>query len=266
MSTKTTIPSLYEKKSRGEKITMLTAYDYPTATILDEAGIDIILVGDSLGMVVLGYENTLPVTMDEMIHHTSSVSRGTKNALVVGDMPYLSYHVSSKDTIKNAGRFIKEAGAGAVKIEGCGKSRLRMIRKMVEADIQVMGHLGLTPQSIHQMGGFKVQGRGEEEQLTSAARAVEEAGAFSIVLEGIPGILGEKITQSINIPTIGIGAGSGCDGQVLVTHDLIGLSGGRVAKFVKKYASVREEIENAVKSFKTEVEAGSFPADEHTYS
>jgi 3-methyl-2-oxobutanoate hydroxymethyltransferase len=266
MSTKTTIPSLYEKKRSGEKITMLTAYDYPTAAILDEAGIDIILVGDSLGMVVLGYENTLPVTMDEMIHHTSAVSRGTKNALVVGDMPYLSYHVSSKSTIENAGRFIKGAGAGAVKIEGCGKSRLRMIRKMVEAEIQVMGHLGLTPQSIHQMGGFKVQGRGGKDRLVDTARDLEEAGVFSIVLEGIPGELGEKITQSVKVPTIGIGAGSGCDGQVLVTHDLIGLSGGKVAKFVKKYASLREEIEKAVKSFKTEVEEGSFPADEHTYS
>jgi 3-methyl-2-oxobutanoate hydroxymethyltransferase len=265
MSRKVTIPSLYEKKSRAEKITMLTAYDYPTACILDEAEIDIILVGDSLGMVVLGYENTLPVTMDEMIHHTKAVSRGAKNTLVVGDMPYLSYHISSKDTIKNAGRFIKEAGAEAVKIEGSGKNRLRMIRKMVDAEIQVMGHLGLTPQSIHQMGGFRVQGRGEENQLIDTAHALEDAGVFSIVLEGIPGELGAKITQSVNVPTIGIGAGNSCDGQVLVIQDLIGLSGGKLPKFVKKYATVRQEIEKAVRQFKKEVEAGSFPAEEHTY-
>jgi 3-methyl-2-oxobutanoate hydroxymethyltransferase len=265
MSRKITIPSLYEKKRRAEKITMLTAYDYPTACILDESGIDLILVGDSLGMVVLGYENTLPVTMNEMIHHTKAVSRGAKNTLVVGDMPYLSYHISSKDTIKNAGRFIKEAGAEAVKIEGSGKNRLRMIRKMVDAEIPVMGHMGLTPQSIHQMGGFRVQGRGEENQLIDASHALEDAGVFSIVLEGIPGELGAKITQSVNVPTIGIGAGNGCDGQVLVIQDLIGLSGGKLPKFVKKYASVRQEIEKAVRQFKKEVEAGSFPDEEHTY-
>ena len=267
MSRKITIPFLYEKKRRGEKITMLTAYDYPTAAILDEAGIDILLVGDSLGMVVLGYENTLPVTMQEMIHHTAAVSRGVKNALVVGDMPYLSYHISHSESVGNAGRFIKEAGAGAVKIEGCGEDRLQTIRKMVEAEIQVMGHLGLTPQSVHKMGGFRVQGRGEEEEerLVTAARSLEEAGVFSIVLEGIPAELGKKITNAVCVPTIGIGAGSSCDGQVLVTHDLIGLSGMKVPKFVKKYASVREEIERAAREFKDEVEAGSFPAKEHTY-
>ena len=182
MNRKITVPYLKEKKRRGEKITMLTAYDDPTATILDESEIDMILVGDSLGMVVLGYENTLPVTMDEMIHHTRAVSRGVKNALLVGDMPYLSYHISCREAVKNAGRFIKEAGAGAVKIEGTGEDRLEVIRKMVEAEIQVMGHLGLTPQSVHRMGGFRIQGRGEEEQLLDAARALEDAGVFSIVL------------------------------------------------------------------------------------
>jgi len=265
MSSKITIPSLYKKKQQGEKITMITAYDYPTAQILDQAEIDMILVGDSLAMVVLGYENTLPVTMDEMIHHTKAVSRGTKNALVVGDMPYLSYHISSEEALKNAGRFIKEANASAVKIEGSSDSRLKIIRKMVDAEMQVMGHIGLTPQSVHQMGGFRVQGRGEEDRLIDSALALEEAGVFSIVLEGIPGALGEKITQRLKIPTIGIGAGNGCDGQVLVIHDLIGLSGNKVPKFVKKYASVREEIEKAAKSFKAEVESGDFPADEHTY-
>ena len=265
MSQKVTVPFLFEKKRRCVKITMLTAYDYPTATILDQTGIDIILVGDSLGMVVLGYENTLPVTMDEMIHHTKAVSRGTKNSLVVGDMPYLSYHVSLQESIRNAGRFIKEAGAGAVKIEGYSESRLQLIREMVDAEIQVMGHIGLTPQSLHRMGGFVIQGRGEEDGLIDAARALENAGVFSIVLEGIPGELGTEITQNITIPTIGIGAGKGCDGQVLVTHDLIGLSMGKIPKFVKKYTSVREEIEKAANEFKTEVESGSFPTEEHTY-
>jgi len=266
-SAKVTIPGLKQMKQEGRKITMLTAYDYPTAVLLDKAGIDILLVGDSLGMVVLGYENTLPVTMDEMLHHTKAVKRGCKRGLIVGDMPFLSFNVDSTQAIENAGRFIKEGGAEAVKLEGATEPVLRTIRCLVEAGIAVMGHIGLTPQLVHQMGGFKVQGREKEsaELLIEGAGKLEDAGAFALVLEGIPADLARIITQKLSIPTIGIGAGPHCDGQVLVTHDLLGLSGAPKPKFVKQYASLHPLILSALSSFRQEVLEGKFPTDEYSY-
>ncbi|NPV92592.1 MAG: 3-methyl-2-oxobutanoate hydroxymethyltransferase [Firmicutes bacterium] len=265
MARATTV-SLREKKQKGQKITMLTAYDFPTAQAMDEIGIDMILVGDSLGNVVLGYETTLFVTMEEMIHHTKAVTRGARNTMVVGDMPFLTYHLSVEDALRNAGRFMQEGGAQAVKLEG-GRERAAVVKAVVEAGIPVMGHLGLTPQSVHQLGGFRVQGKDVEtaKKLIEDARALEEAGCFSIVLECVPSALAERITKEISIPTIGIGAGAGCDGQVLVSHDLLGLFSGHVAKFVRQYAQIGKIMRESFKAYKDDVESGSFPAEEHCY-
>lgn len=255
-----TVPDLLKMKQRGEKIAMLTAYDFPTARAVDDAGADILLVGDSLGMVVLGYDSTLPVTMAEMLHHTRAVARGTARGLVVADMPYLSYHVSLEESVRNAGRFIQEAGAKAVKVEG-GRKRAAVIRAIRDAEIPVMGHVGLTPQSVHDFGGFKLQGKSAETAaaILEDALAVEEAGAFSIVLEGIPAELAAMITERVGIPTLGIGAGAGCDGQVLVLHDLIGLTEGHVPSFARRYAEVGEAIREASRRFIEDVREGSFP-------
>jgi len=258
---------LREKKRKGEKITMLTAYDYSTAIVLDEAGIDIALVGDSLGNVILGYENTLAVTMDDMVHHTKAVVRGVKITMVVTDMPFLSYHISIPESVRNAGRLIQEGGAQAVKLEG-GQERVDVIKAILDAEIPVMGHIGLTPQSVHQFGGFKVQGRDLEtaKRLIEDAKALERAGVFSIVLEGVPAALAKRITEEVTVPTIGIGAGPDCDGQVLVVNDMLGLFQGHVAKFVKKFANLHPLMVEAVKSYSDEVKAGTFPATEHCYS
>jgi 3-methyl-2-oxobutanoate hydroxymethyltransferase len=256
-----TIHDFLTRKKEGEKISMLTAYDYPFARIIDEAGIDAILVGDSLGMVVQGLENTLPVTMDEMIYHTKMVSRAVKNAMVIGDMPFMSYQASVEEAVKNAGRFLKEAGASAVKIEG-GAEIAEHIRAMSKSDIPVMAHIGLTPQSIHRMGGYKVQGKTEEaaKKLMDEALAVEDAGAFSLLLEAIPMGLAKEINEKLSIPTIGIGAGPYCDGQVLVLHDVLGLFERFVPKFVKRYAELKEEALKAIKAYKEEVDKGKFPS------
>jgi len=264
---KVTIPTLKEMKDKGEKITMLTAYDYPTARVLDQAGIDILLVGDSLGMVMLGYPNTLPVTMEEMIHHTKAVSRGALEALVIGDMPFMSFNLGSFEAINNAGRFIKEGGAAAVKLEGCSHHMIEITGAVVEAGIAVMGHIGLTPQFIHQMGGFKVQGRDQNQAklLLDGAKNLEQAGIFSLVLEGMPQDLASQITRSLSIPTIGIGAGIECDGQVLVTHDLLGITGKKPPKFVKQYANLHDIIIESVETFKHEVRSGAFPSEDYTY-
>ena len=254
------------KKLEGKKITVLTAYDYPTACLIDEAGIDAILVGDSLGNVVLGYENTIPVTMEEMIHHTKAVARGSKQALIIGDMPFLTYHTGVADSLRNAGRFLQEGGAQAVKLEG-GLERTEVIRAIVQAGIPVMGHLGLTPQSVHQLGGFRVQGKTEEaaNKLVEDAKALEQAGVFAIVLECIPAGLARRVTESIAVPTIGIGASSACDGQVLVTHDMLGLNVGKVPKFVKQFVNMRDQMLVGIKEYKAEVEQAVFPAHEHTF-
>ena len=264
---KITIHDITTRKKEGKKVSVITAYDYPSARIADEAGIDIILVGDSLGMVVLGYANTLKVTMDEMIHHTKAASRGVKSALLVGDMPYMSYHASVEETVRNAGRFVKEAGAEAVKIEG-GRKRLRMIRAILDAEIPVMGHIGLTPQSIHMMGGYRVQGKVLEkaEELISDAQLLEEEGIFSIVLEGIPDELSKIITSELKIPTIGIGAGKWCDGQVLVFHDMLGYTDAYLPKFVRKYADLHGEMKNAIGRFISDIESGEFPSENESYS
>jgi len=263
---KFTIQDFLKKKKEGNKITMLTAYDYPFAQIVDEAGIDVILVGDSVGMVVQGLENTLPVTMDEMIYHTRMVSRAVKNAMVIGDMPFMSYQSSIEDTVKNAGRFLKEAGASSVKIEG-GAEIADHIKALTKSDIPVMAHIGLTPQSIHRMGGYKVQGKTEESarRLIEEAHIVEDAGAFSVLLEAIPISLAKKITEELSIPTIGIGAGPYCDGQVLVLHDVIGLFERFVPKFVKKYTNLKEEALKAIRTYKEEVEKGIFPSEEQGF-
>jgi 3-methyl-2-oxobutanoate hydroxymethyltransferase len=262
---KVTVLTLRQKKERGQPITMLTAYDYPTAILLERAGIDAILVGDSLGMVVLGYENTLPVTMDEMIHHCKAVARGARTPLLIGDMPFLSYQVSVSEAVRNAGRFLQEGGMDAVKLEG-GRERLEAIRAIVQAGIPVMGHLGLTPQSVHQLGGFRPQGRTARaaQRLLEDARLLEEAGCFAIVLESVPARLATLISQRLSIPTIGIGAGPGCDGQVLVTHDLLGLFERFTPRFVKRYAQLHAEIERAFREYIQDVEARRFPAAEHT--
>ena len=254
------INQIKEMKQRGEKITMLTAYDYATAKIVDEVGIPLILVGDSLGMVVLGYESTIPVTMEEMLHHTKAVVRGTKQAMIIGDMPFMTYHLSVEDALKNAGRFIQEGGAQAVKLEG-GVTVAEKVKRIVECGIPVMGHIGLTPQSIHQFGGFKVQGKTPEAaiRLVKDTQALEEAGAFSIVLETVPAPLATLITQKVGIPTIGIGAGIGCDGQVQVINDILGLYTEFVPKHAKQYAKLSEVIKNAVSSYVSEVQSGTFP-------
>jgi 3-methyl-2-oxobutanoate hydroxymethyltransferase len=262
---KVTTHTFLTKKQRGEVITMLTAYDYPTALAVDQAGIDSILVGDSLAMVVLGYENTLPVTMDDMLHHCQAVARGAHFCLLIGDMPFMSYQVSVEQAVRNAGRFLQEAGMDAVKLEG-GRERLDAIRSIVAAGIPVMGHLGLTPQSVHQLGGFRAQGRtaAAARRLVEDAVLVQEAGCFGIVLESVPARLAAFISKRLQIPTIGIGAGLGCDGQVLVTHDLLGLFDRFTPKFVKKYANLHKEIAQAFAGYRSDVEARAFPAAEHT--
>ena len=262
---KVTTRRVIEKKRSGELVTMLTAYDYPTALALDQAGIDAILVGDSLGMVVLGYENTLPVTMDDMLHHCRAVARGAKSALLIGDMPFMSYQASVEQAVRNAGRFLQEAGMDAVKLEG-GHERSDAIRAIVEAGIPVQGHLGLTPQSVHQLGGFRAQGRTAEtgRTLLEDALVLQEAGCFSLVIESVPGRLAALVSERLEIPTIGIGAGPGCDGQVLVTHDLLGLFDRFTPRFVKKYAELHAEMARAFSAYRTEVETGAFPAPEHT--
>jgi 3-methyl-2-oxobutanoate hydroxymethyltransferase len=245
---------------------MLTAYDYPTALAMDRAGIDTILVGDSLGMVVLGYENTLPVTMDVMLHHCKAVARGAKYALLIGDMPFMSYQASVADAVRNAGRFLQEAGMDAVKLEG-GRERREAVEGIVGAGIPVMGHIGLTPQSVHQLGGFRAQGKSAEaaKRLFEDALILQEAGCFSILLETIPTQLASLMSEKLEIPTIGIGAGVSCDGQVLVTHDLLGLFDRFTPKFVKKYAHLHQEMATAISSYKTDVENGTFPSDEHSF-
>ena len=264
---KTTVSTLKEKKVRGEKITMLTAYDYPSAKMTEEAGIDMILVGDSLGMAVLGYDNTLPVTMEDMIYHSRAVRRGAPQTFVVGDMPFLSYHLSDDEAVRNAGRFLQEANVQAVKLEG-GEERCTIINRMVLAGIPVMGHIGLTPQAVNQMGGFKVQGKDREqaEKIIYQAKKLEEAGVFSLVLECVPAMLAEIITKELKIPTIGIGAGSACDGQVLVWHDVLGITQNMKPKFVKKYAELYPVIVEALKNYKLEVEGRVFPAEEHSFT
>lgn len=262
---KVTTLTFRQKKERGEPITMLTAYDYPTSLAMDKAGVDSILVGDSLAMVVLGYENTLPVTMEEMLHHARAVSRGAKSALLVGDMPFMSYQVSTEEAVRNAGRFLQQGGMDAIKLEG-GRERADAIRAIVGAGIPVMGHLGLTPQSVHQLGGFRVQGKTAitAKHLLEDAQILEEAGAFSIVLESVPARLAEYISKQISIPTIGIGAGLGCDGQVLVTHDVLGLFDRFTPKFVKQYANFHAEMNKAFTDYIDDVESKRFPAAEHT--
>jgi len=262
-----TINRIKEMKQKGEKISMLTAYDYTTAKIIDEAGIPLILVGDSLGMVVLGYESTIPVTMEDMLHHTKAVVRGTKQALVIGDMPFMTYQVSIEDTLRNATRFIQAAGAQAVKLEG-GRTVAEKIRRIVDCGIPVMGHIGLTPQSIHQFGGFKVQGKTSEaaSRLLEDARAVDEAGAFAVVLETVPAPLAKLITDEISIPTIGIGAGIGCDGQVQVINDILGSFTDFVPRHAKQYAKLADIIRKAVTEYSNEVKAGSFPTDKQSFS
>lgn len=263
---KNTVSTILQQKKTGDKITMLTAYDYSTAKLIDEAGINSILIGDSLGNVILGYEDTLSVTMEDILHHTKAVARGAKNALVVADMPFMSYQTSVYDAVVNAGRIIKEGRAQAVKLEG-GASVCAQIRAIVDASIPVVAHLGLTPQSINAFGGFKVQGRTEEaaRKLIDDAKAVEEAGAFAVVLEGIPAKLARIITETLSIPTIGIGAGAGCDGQVLVYQDMLGMFSDFTPKFVKKYANVGEVMTSAFKEYIEEVKSGAFPKEEHSY-
>ena len=264
---KVTVPDLRSVRGTGRKIVMLTAYDYPTARILDSAGVDVLLVGDSLGNNVLGYESTLPVTMEEMLHHTRAVARAARHALVVGDMPYMSFQTGRRDAIRNAGRFLKEGGAAAVKIEG-GRKRAALVRALLDAEIPVMGHIGLTPQSVHLMGGYRVQGKKTEQAraLLDDAVALEEAGAFALVLEGVPETVGRAVTGAIGIPTIGIGAGRFCDGQVLVFHDLVGLGEGAPPRFVRRYANVGEVIAAAARRFIGDVRDGTFPSDAESYS
>jgi 3-methyl-2-oxobutanoate hydroxymethyltransferase len=266
MGDKITVPHILKMKQRGEKITCLTAYDYATARILDEAGVETLLVGDSLGCVVQGNSNTLAVTMEEMIYHTRAVVRGRKRALVIGDMPFMSYQLNKEQALQNAGRFLKEAGAEAVKLEG-GVTMLGTIRAIVNAGIPVMGHVGLTPQSVHQFGGYKVQGRdaNRREMVLRDALAVEEGGAFAVVLEGIPLDLAREITERLTIPTIGIGAGVHCDGQVLVIHDMLGLFDDFTPKFVKRYADVKAAVSGAVQDFIGDVKGRKFPAEEHSF-
>src|SRR6202521_6040085 len=268
---KVTVPDIRSRKSfpsspEASKIVCVTAYDFPTGRVVDDAGVDIVLVGDSLAMVVLGYENTLSVTVDEMLHHTRAVRRGVRRALLVSDMPYRSYHIEPSESVRQALRFVKGGGGEAVKIEG-GERRMELIARLVDAEIPVMGHIGLTPQSLHAFGGFRVQGKTLEgaEQLFRDARAIEAAGAFSIVLESIPRELAAEITRELHIPTIGIGAGPDCDGQVLVLHDLIGLAFGHAPKFARRYADVAGSISKAVTQYAEDARTGHFPADEESY-
>jgi 3-methyl-2-oxobutanoate hydroxymethyltransferase len=260
-----TVRDIRAFKERGERFVMLTAYDYPTARILDEVGIPVLLVGDSVADNILGYPTTVPVTMEEMLHHTRAVARGTSNAMIVGDMPFMSYQASFEEGVRNAGRMLKEGGAHAVKFEG---AMTDLAHALVDRGVPVMGHLGLTPQSVHAMGGYRVQGRTEQDaqRLLIEAEEMTKAGAFAIVLEGIPSDVARQITESVEVPTIGIGAGPHCDGQVLVITDLLGLSDRRPAKFVKAYANLREDIARAVTAFRDEVASGAFPDDAHSYS
>jgi len=262
---KVTTLTLRQKKASGELITMLTAYDYPTALAEDQAGIDTILVGDSLGMVVLGYQNTLPVTMEDMLHHCRAVARGATIALLIGDMPFMSYQVSTEQAVRNAGRFLQEGGMDAVKLEG-GRERADAVRAIVGAGIPVMGHLGLTPQSVHQLGGFRPQGRTAQaaRRLLEDALLLEEAGCFSLVLESVPARLAELVSKKLSIPTIGIGAGAACDGQVLVTHDLLGLFDRFTPRFVKKYADFHGEMQRAFGEYIADVQNRAFPGPEHS--
>ncbi len=264
---KVTTALLKEKKLKNQKISMLTAYDYSLAGMVDAAGIDMILVGDSLGMVVLGYESTLPVTMEDMIHHTKAVARAAKNSMVVADMPFLSYHVSRKESVRNAGRLIQEGGAHAVKLEG-GQERVDTVKAIIDAQIPVVAHIGLTPQSVNQFGGFKVQGKDLEtaNKLIADAKSLEAAGAFCIVLECVPALLAKRITEEVGVPTIGIGAGQYCDGQVLVINDMLGMFTGHIPKFVKKFADLQPKIIEALTAYKEEVEAGTFPSDEYAFT
>jgi 3-methyl-2-oxobutanoate hydroxymethyltransferase len=264
---KVTAPSLRAMKAAGQRIAVLTAYDFPTARILDAAGIDVLLVGDSLGMVVLGHGSTVPVTMEDMLHHTKAVVRAARRALVVGDMPYLSFHLSVEESVRNAARFLKEAGAGAVKIEGASPRRLRLVEALIEAEIPVMGHVGLTPQSIYGLGAYKVQGTTLEaaRRILAGARELERAGAFAVVLESIPLEIAREITSRLEIPTIGIGAGPYCDGQVLVFHDMTGYATGSPPKFVRKYEDLDSVIGNAVRRYADDVRTGAFPDDATSY-
>jgi 3-methyl-2-oxobutanoate hydroxymethyltransferase len=267
---KVTVPEILKRKRDGGKITMLTAYDYPFARILDEAGIDVLLVGDTLGMVVQGLDTTLPVTVDEIIYHLRMVTRARTRALVVGDLPFLSYQISTEDALRNAGRMVKEGGAEAVKLEG-GVNVAETIAALAAMDVPVMGHVGLTPQSVHRMGGHRVQGKkhghapGGRERLLEDAAAVEEAGAFALVLEGIPLDLAAEITERASIPTIGIGAGAHCDGQVLVLHDLLGLFDKFAPKFSKRYVNLKDVVGGAVREYVAEVQSGAFPTDAHSF-
>ena len=266
MTPTVTAPAVLARKG-GPKLRMVTAYDAPTARIADRAGADIILVGDSVANVVLGHEDTLAVSMDVMVHHTAAVTRAKPSALVVGDMPWLSYHTSVVDTVANAGRLVREGGAGAVKLEG-GRKRLPMVTAVLDAEIPVMGHLGLTPQSLHAMGGYRVQGKEAQAayELISDARALADAGVFSIVLEGVPDVVAKIVTEEVPVPTIGIGAGIHCDGQVLVFHDVTGLGAGEyVPKFVRSYASLADDAVRALEAFFADIESGAFPSDEETY-
>jgi 3-methyl-2-oxobutanoate hydroxymethyltransferase len=263
---KITINSLLKMKKRGEKIAMLTAYDYQTTLLEDRGGVEMILVGDSLGMVVLGYENTLPVTVGEIVHHLKAVARAKPRALLLGDMPFMSYQASVEDAVRNAGRLVKEGGAEAIKLEG-GRRMKPVIQAILDADIPVMGHIGLTPQSLHRFGGYKVQGKDEAsaEKLVEEAKFLEDIGCFSMVLEGIPWQLAEKITNSLTIPTIGIGAGAHCDGQVLVINDMLGILEEFSPKFVKRYGEFGKAIAKAVAEYVDEVKKGKFPGNEHSY-
>ncbi|MGB2667777.1 MAG: 3-methyl-2-oxobutanoate hydroxymethyltransferase [Candidatus Acidiferrum sp.] len=269
---KITVPDLMQRKtlaaanSVNKKITCLTAYDYPTARLLDEAGVDVVLVGDSVAMVALGYDSTLPLTLEEALHHTKAVRRGVKRALLVADMPYGSYHGDLHESLRNAMRFVKEAGAEAVKVEG-GERRLELIARLTEAEIPVMGHVGLTPQSVNALGGYRVQGKtpGTADQLLRDARSVEAAGAFAIVLEAMPRELAAEITRAVRIPTIGIGAGPDCDGQVLVLHDMLGLTFQDAPKFARRYANVGDMISNAVREYCADVQNAKFPTDAESY-
>ena len=264
---KNTVSTLLQQKQSGDKITMLTAYDYTTAKIMDESGVNAILIGDSLGMVMLGYENTLPVTMEDMIHHTAAVSRGAENAFIVADMPFMSYQVSVQEAVINAGRLIKEGGTNAVKLEG-GAEVCEQIKAIVNASIPVVAHLGLTPQSVNAFGGFKVQGKSLDKarKLIDDALRIQEAGACAVVLEGIPAKLADIITKKLFIPTIGIGAGNGCDGQVLVYQDMLGLTTGHTAKFVKRFAELGTLMRQGIADYISETKSGAFPAQEHTYA
>lgn len=266
VSRKSHSPAVFPEAKPKPKITCLTAYDYPTARLLDDAGVDILLVGDSLGMVVLGYDSTLPVTVDDVVHHTRAVRRATRHALIVADMPYGSFHVSLEESVRNAVRLVKEGGAEAVKVEG-GERRIELIARLVEAEIPVMGHVGLTPQSINALGGFHVQGKTGDaaRQVERDARAVEAAGAFAVVLESMPRELAARITEKLRIPTIGIGAGPDCDGQVLVIHDLLGYGTERAPKFVRQYANLSAEITRAVSAYCDDVRSGAFPSDAESY-